>query len=54
MLRFGSRNDETVRYLTLAAENQYTNRGTRTIVEEFAIIEAVIASAEVIFHNENV
>ena len=54
MLSFGSRDDEPVRYLTLAAKNQYTNRGKQTFVEECAFIEAVIASTAVMFDDENV
>ena len=44
MLSFGSRDDEPVRYLTLAAKNEYKTRGKPTFVEESAFIEAVIAS----------
>ena len=54
MLSFGSRDDELVRHLTLAAKSQYTDRGKQTFVEESAFIEAVIASTKVIFDNENV
>ena len=53
-LSFGSRNDERVRYLTLAAKNQYTNKGKQTFVGESAFIEDVIASTKVIFDDENV
>ena len=44
MLNFGSRDNERVRYLTLAAKSQYTNRSKQTFVEESAFIEAVIVS----------
>ena len=54
MMSFGSRDDEPVRYLILTVKNQYTNRGKQTFVEESAFIEAVFASTEVIFNNENV
>ena len=54
MLSFGSHDDELVRYLTLAAKNQYTKWGRQTFVKEFAFIEVVIASIEVIFDNEKV
>ena len=54
MLSFGSRDDEPVRYVILAARSQYTNRGKQTFVEESAFMEAVIASTEVIFDDEHV
>ena len=50
MLNFGSRDDEPVRYLTPAANNIRK----QTCAEESTFIEAVIASTEVIFDNENV
>ena len=52
MLSFGSRDDELVRYLTLAAKNQYTIRVKQTFGEGSAVIEAVIASTEVIFDDK--
>ena len=39
--------------ILLAAKNLYPSRGKQTFVEESAIIEAVTASTEVIFDNEN-
>ena len=54
MLSFGSRDFEPVRYLTLAAKNQYTDRGRQTFVDESAFIEAVNPSTEVIFYDDNV
>ena len=54
MLSFGSSDDKPVRYLTLTAKNQYTNRGKQTLMDESTYIEAVIASFEVIFDDENI
>ena len=49
MSRFFSRDDEPIKYLTLAAKNQYINRGKQTFVEESAFVEALIASIELPF-----
>ena len=54
MLSFGSRENKLVRYLTLATNKQYANRGKHTFAEESAFIEAVIASNDVIFDDEKV
>ena len=43
MLSFGPRDDELIRYLTLAAKNEYTDRSKQTFVEEFAFMKAVFA-----------
>ena len=54
MFSFGSRDDKLVRYLTLTAKSQYTNKCKQTFVGESAFIEAVLASTRVIFDDENV
>ena len=54
MSSLGSRDDEPIRFLTLTAKSQCTNRGKQTVVEESAFIEVGIASTEVIFDDENV
>ena len=54
MLSFGSRDDEPVGYLTLAARSQYTNLTKQTLTDEYAFIEAVIAFTEFIFYDQSV